>query len=175
MFPFRLIADLVSFPALSSSTLVLMDLDAERVHRTATAARTLIEAHGLGATVIETTDRREALRGADFVIITFQVGGVESYRWDVEIPRRYGIDQAVGDTVGPGGVFRFLRSVDAYTAIADDALELCPNAQFINYANPMAMPLRTSTRRASRRSASATACRAPPACSPARWACRTTR
>ncbi len=139
MFPFRLIADLVSFPALSSSTLVLMDLDADRVHRTATAARTLIEAHGLGATVIETTDRREALRDADFVIITFQVGGVESYRWDVEIPRRYGIDQAVGDTVGPGGVFRFLRSVDAYTAIAEDALELCPNAQFINYANPMAM------------------------------------
>ena len=139
VFPFRLIADLVSFPALSSSTLVLMDLDAGRVHRTATAARTLIEAHGLGATVIETTDRREALRDADFVIITFQVGGVESYRWDVEIPRRYGIDQAVGDTVGPGGVFRFLRSVDAYTAIAEDARELCPNAQFINYANPMAM------------------------------------
>lgn len=139
VFPFRLIADLVSFPALSSSTLVLMDLDAGRVHRTATAARTLIDAHGLGATVIETTDRREALRDADFVIITFQVGGVSSYRWDVEIPRRYGLDQAVGDTVGPGGVFRFLRSVDAYAAIAADALELCPKAQFINYANPMAM------------------------------------
>ena len=73
------------------------------------------------------------------MIITFQVGGVESYRWDVEIPRRYGVDQTVGDTVGPGGVFRFLRSVPAYQAIAADALEVCPDAVFINYANPMAM------------------------------------
>ena len=62
------------------------------------------------------------------MIITFQVGGVESYRWDVEIPRRYGVDQTVGDTVGPGGVFRFLRSVPAYQAIAADALEVCPDA-----------------------------------------------
>ena len=77
VFPFRLIADLVSFPALRSSTLVLMDLDAERVHRTATAARRSSNATGFGATMIETTDRREALREADFVIITFQVGGVD--------------------------------------------------------------------------------------------------
>ena len=139
VFPFRLIGDLISFPALQSSTLCLMDLDAERVARTATAARALVAHHGLDTTVIETTDRREALRDADFVIITFQVGGIDSYRHDVEIPRRYGVDQTVGDTVGPGGVFRFLRSVPAYEAIAADALELCPNAQFINYANPMAM------------------------------------
>ncbi|NEE03058.1 alpha-galactosidase [Phytoactinopolyspora halotolerans] len=139
VFPFRLIGDLVSFPALRSSTLCLMDVDADRLSRTATAARELVAHHGFDADVVETTDRREALRGADFVIITFQVGGVESYRHDVEIPRRYGIDQPVGDTVGPGGVFRFLRSVEAYTAIAADARELCPDAQFINYANPMAM------------------------------------
>lgn len=139
VFPFRLIGDLVSFPALQSSTLCLMDLDAERVSRTAAAARALVAHHGLDTTIIETTDRREALRDADFVIITFQVGGIDSYRHDVEIPRKYGVDQAVGDTVGPGGVFRFLRSVPAYEAIAADALELCPDAQFINYANPMAM------------------------------------
>lgn len=139
VFPIRLIGDILSFPALQGSTLALMDLDADRVQRTATAARALIDHHGFEATVIETTDRREALADADFVIITFQVGGIDSYRWDVEIPRRYGVDQAVGDTVGPGGVFRFLRSVLAYEAIAADALELCPNAQFINYANPMAM------------------------------------
>ena len=73
------------------------------------------------------------------VIITFQVGGVESYRYDVEIPRKFGIDQTVGDTLGPGGVFRFLRSVPAYEQIAKDAAELCPEALFLNYANPMAM------------------------------------
>jgi alpha-galactosidase len=139
VFPFRLIGDLVSFPALRSSTLYLMDLNAERVHRTATAARALVAHHGFDTTIVETTDRREALRDADFVIITFQVGGIDSYRHDVEIPRKYGVDQTVGDTVGPGGVFRFLRSVTAYEGIAADALELCPNAQFINYANPMAM------------------------------------
>lgn len=139
VFPFRLIGDLVSFPALRSSTLCLMDLDATRLSRTATAARDLVAHHGFDTEIVETTDRREALRDADFVIITFQVGGVEAYRYDVEIPRKYGVDQTVGDTVGPGGVFRFLRSVAAYDAIAADALELCPDAQFINYANPMAM------------------------------------
>ena len=139
VFPFRLIGDLVSFPALRSATLCLMDLSAERLSRTATAARELIAHHGFDTNIVETTDRREALRDADFVIITFQVGGVESYKHDVEIPRKYGVDQTVGDTVGPGGVFRFLRSVGAYEAIAADARELCPDAQFINYANPMAM------------------------------------
>lgn len=139
VFPFRLIGDLLSFPALRSSTLSLMDIDPARLSRVGDATRKLVEHHGFGTTVEETTDRREALREADIVIITFQVGGVESYRHDVEIPRRYGIDQAVGDTLGPGGVFRFLRSVRAYEEIAADARELCPQAQFINYANPMAM------------------------------------
>lgn len=139
VFPFRLIGDLLSFPALRSGELCLMDINAERVSRTARAARELASHHGFGTEITETTDRRDALRGADVVIITFQVGGLESYRHDVEIPRRYGVDQTVGDTVGPGGVFRFLRSVGAYEAIAADALELCPEAQFVNYANPMAM------------------------------------
>jgi len=139
VFPFRLIGDLMSFPAVRSSTLCLMDLNADRLSRTATAARELADHHGFNTEIVETTDRREALRDADFVIITFQVGGIESYRHDVEIPRKYGVDQTVGDTVGPGGVFRFLRSVASYDAIAADARELCPKAQFINYANPMAM------------------------------------
>ncbi|MFD1718584.1 alpha-glucosidase/alpha-galactosidase [Georgenia deserti] len=139
VFPFRLIGDLLSFPALRSARLTLMDIDADRLARVAGAARDLVDHHGFDAVVEETTDRREALSGADFVIITFQVGGIESYRHDVEIPRRYGVDQTVGDTVGPGGVFRFLRSVPAYEAIAADAREVCPDAQFINYANPMAM------------------------------------
>ena len=139
VFPFRLIGDLLSFPALQSSQLCLMDVNPDKLAPVADAARKLAAHHGFDTDVVETTDRREALTGADFVIITFQVGGVESYRHDVEIPRRYGVDQTVGDTVGPGGVFRFLRSVPAYTAIAEDALEVCPDAVFINYANPMAM------------------------------------
>lgn len=139
VFPLRLIGDLLSFPALQSARLCLMDVDPDKLAPVAAAARELAAHHGLAAEVVETTDRRAALTDADFVIITFQVGGVESYRHDVEIPRKYGVDQTVGDTVGPGGVFRFLRSVPAYTAIAQDALEVCPDAVFVNYANPMAM------------------------------------
>jgi alpha-galactosidase len=139
VFPFRLIGDLLSFPALRGAELCLMDINPERLAPVAAAARDLTQHHGFGARITETTDRREALRDADFVIITFQVGGIDAYRHDVEIPRRYGVDQTVGDTIGPGGVFRFLRSVPAYAGIAADARELCPKAQFINYANPMAM------------------------------------
>ena len=139
VFPFRLLGDILSFPALRESTLTLMDVNPDKLGPVAAATRELVAHHGFGATVEETTDRRAALDGADIVIITFQVGGVESYRHDVEIPRKYGIDQTVGDTVGPGGVFRFLRSVAAYDEIAADALEVCPGATFINYANPMAM------------------------------------
>ncbi|WP_337059448.1 alpha-glucosidase/alpha-galactosidase [Kineococcus sp. G2] len=139
VFPFRLVGDVLSFPALRSAHLCLMDIDPAKLGPVADATRKLVAHHGLGARVEETTDRRAALAGADVVIITFQVGGVEAYRHDVEIPRRYGVDQTVGDTLGPGGVFRFLRSVPAYDAIAADALEVCPDAVFVNYANPMAM------------------------------------
>jgi alpha-galactosidase len=139
VFPFRLIGDLLSFPALRDSDLTLMDIDADRLERTASATRALVAHHGFPTTVESTTDRRAALTGADYVIITFQVGGIDAFREDVEIPRRYGVDQTVGDTLGPGGVFRFLRSVVAYREIAADLAEVAPDAQVINYANPMAM------------------------------------
>jgi alpha-galactosidase len=139
VFPLTLIRDLLSFPALQESTFSLMDIEEKGVERTAGYARRLIESHGLPAKIEATTDRRSALDGADFVIITFQVGGIDAYRWDVEIPRRYGIDQTVGDTLGPGGVFRGLRSMLAIEQIALDMKSLCPNALLIQYANPMAM------------------------------------
>lgn len=139
VFPLRLVGDLLSFPALQGATFSLMDLDRGRAERTATSARDLVAHYGFAATVEATDDRREALAGADYVIVTFQVGGVDAYAHDVEIPRKYGLDQTVGDTLGPGGVFRFLRSAPAYREIAADMLELCPDALLINYANPMAM------------------------------------
>ena len=138
-FPLRLMGDLLSFPALQGATYALMDIDGGRAEATAEAAREVASHHGLSPTIEATTDRRAALDGAGYVIITFQVGGLEAYRHDVEIPRRYGLDQTVGDTLGPGGVFRFLRSVPDYDAIAADMHELCPDALLINYANPMAM------------------------------------
>jgi len=139
VFPLRLAADILSFPALQRSTLCLMDIDADRLAHTADHVRTLIEHHRLPTRLEVTTSQREALSGADFVIVTFQVGGLEAYRLDVEIPRKYGLDQTVGDTLGPGGIMRFLRSAPAYQQIAQDMHELCPQALLINYANPMAM------------------------------------
>jgi alpha-galactosidase len=120
-----------------------MDLDAGRVARTATAARELVSHHGLDVEVLETTDRREALAGADVVIITFQVGGVESYKWDVEIPRKYGIDQAVGDTVGPGGFMRAMRTLPMIAEIGEAVKQYAPDAWVLNFTNPMTTCIRT--------------------------------
>lgn len=139
VFPLRLMGDLLSFPALREAEYALMDISLERAERTATAARDLAGHYGFPAKIRATDDQRAALDGADYVIVTFQVGGLEAYEHDVEIPRKYGLDQPVGDTLGPGGVFRFLRSSVAYAAIARDMHELCPDALLINYANPMAM------------------------------------
>ena len=139
VFPLRLIADLLAFPALHGLEVSLMDIELDRAERTARAARELAEHHGVPASFTPTTDRRAALAGADWVIVTFQVGGVEAYGHDVNIPRKYGLDQPVGDTLGPGGVFRFLRTAPALARIAADLREVAPRATVLNYANPMAM------------------------------------
>jgi alpha-galactosidase len=139
VFPLRLVGDILSFPELRESTLVLMDIDPERLARTSSATRELVAHYGFPTEVETTTIRRHALAGADYVIVTFQVGGLDAYRLDLEIPRRHGIDQTVGDTLGPGGVFRFLRSAAVFREMAADMAELCPDALLINYANPMAM------------------------------------
>ena len=85
-----------------------------------------------------TTDRRKALKGADYVIIMIQVGGVDAFQVDYEIPMKYGVDQCIGDSMGPGGIFRALRTIPVLLDIARDMQELCPNAIMLNYANPMA-------------------------------------
>ena len=139
VFPLRLIADILSQRSTQNAHFALMDIDPSTLARTERAARALIAHHGLPATVSASTDQRESLRNADYVLVTFQVGGLAAYKHDVEIPRKYGVDQTVGDTLGPGGVMRFLRTAKALKQIAEDMLELCPKALVINYANPMAM------------------------------------
>ena len=139
VFPLRMVRDLLSFPALQDSTICLFDIDGDRNARTANTASQLIEQFELPTRLDATTDRDKALTGADFCICTFQVGGIEAYGYDVEIPREYGIDQCVGDSFGPGGIFRGLRSIEALRVIAEDMQRLCPDALFIQYANPMAI------------------------------------
>ncbi len=139
VFAKTLIGDILSFPALQTGTLSLVDINAERLDLMARYTRRLIDEQRLPAQLEVTEDRRLALRGADYVITVIQVGGARSYQLDIEIPRRYGIDQAVGDTIGPGGVFRGLRSIPVLLSICRDMEELCPHAWLLNYTNPMAI------------------------------------
>ncbi len=137
VFAKTLIADILSFPALQQGTLGLVDLNAERLELMAAYTRRLIEQQRLPATLEVTTERREVLPGADYVITVIQIGGSRAYELDMQIPRRYGVDQAVGDTIGPGGVFRGLRSIPVLLAICRDMEELCPQAWLLNYTNPL--------------------------------------
>jgi alpha-galactosidase len=130
--------DLLIVPELGDSTIALMDIDAGRLALAKEVVEALVARHGLRTRVEATTDRRDALRGADYVISTFQVGGVEAYALDVEIPQRYGVGQCVGDTLGPGGVFRALRTIPVLVDICRDMDEVAPDALLLNYVNPMA-------------------------------------
>ena len=137
VFPVELIRDILSFPSLGGAALVLYDIDKPAAERTARAAWRLIEIGGRAATVEVPDTVGGALAGADFVLTVFQVGSVRAYACDLEIPREYGIDQIVGDTLGPGGVFRGLRTIEALRVVAETMLEVCPGALLLNYANPM--------------------------------------
>ncbi|MCU0520174.1 MAG: alpha-galactosidase [Anaerolineae bacterium] len=137
VFPLTLIRDVLSFPALRGAHFSLMDIAHDNLARTFGHAERLITQHNLPASVEATTDLRKSLDGADFVVVTFQVGGIEAYAHDVEIPRKYGLDQTVGDTLGPGGIFRGLRTAAALDPIIDLMKQVCPDALMIQYANPM--------------------------------------
>lgn len=138
-FPAQLTFDILSFPELQDSTISLMDINRENLDRAFRLLGGAIKRLNLPAKVEATTDRRKALDGADYVFVVWQVGGIDAYTPDVEIPRKYGIDQCVGDTLGPGGVFRGVRSIPAYLEVCKDMKELCPNTLMINYANPMSI------------------------------------
>lgn len=139
VFTRNLTRDIVSYPELAGSELALMDIDPGRLARIGQLVQRLVEQEGSSITVTQTTDRRAALAGADYVVVTIQVGGVEQWRRDIEIPEKYGVSQCVGDTLGPGGIFRGLRHMAALDDIVTDMSELCPGALVLQYSNPMAM------------------------------------
>lgn len=134
-----LMTDFLGTPALRGSEYRLMALTRTRLDKMHAFVQRMIRENEIEATVTATTDRREALKDADYVVIMLQAGGVEEFRQDYEIPLKYGVDQCIADTLGPGGVFRALRHIPALLEIARDMQELCPKAILFNYANPMAM------------------------------------
>lgn len=134
-----LVRDILSFPALSDSIIALMDIDTERLASIKKAVEKIIAAGNYPAKIIATTDRAEALKDADGVVCTILAGGVNVWRYDVEIPKKYGVDINVGDTRGPSGIFRALRTIPVMLDICRDIERYCPDAIFLNYTNPMAM------------------------------------
>jgi alpha-galactosidase len=138
VFARNLCGDILLTPALAGCTLALMDIDPARLERARHIVETLAAQLGVPARVEATLDRREAVRGAQFVITTFQQGGLDAYALDIEIPQRYGVEQCVGDTLGPGGVFRALRSIPVLVGLGHDLDEVAPDALLLNYTNPMA-------------------------------------
>ena len=138
VFTRHLCSDILLTPALQESTIALMDIDPDRLALARDLVQTMIDRRGLKARVEATTDREEAVENADYVITTFQQGGLDAYKLDIEIPQRYGVGQCVGDTLGPGGVFRSLRTIPVLLDLCDDMDNLAPDALLINYVNPMA-------------------------------------
>jgi len=134
-----LMLDILSTPGLGDTEFALMDPSTIRSSQVEAFAKRVIKDNGLKAKVWVTTDQREALKSAKYVIATFQVGGVKGFEYDYKIPMKHGVDQCIGDTLGPGGIFRALRSIPVTLKLAQDMEELCPDAYLLNYVNPMAM------------------------------------
>ena len=138
VFTRNLCSDILLASSLQESTISLMDIDEGRLRSSRELVQNIVDQRELPAKVEATTDRREAISGADYVVTTFQQGGLEAYALDIEIPKKYGVEQCVGDTLGPGGVFRALRTIPVLLDLCDEMDELAPDALLLNYVNPMA-------------------------------------
>jgi len=141
-----LVRDILTFPRLADSTLALMDIDPERLDFARRSVQRIVDLGGYPARVEATLDRTEALRDADFVLVTILVGDTAVWRHDIEIPKQYGVDINIGDTRGPAGIFRALRTIPVMLDIAHDVERYCPQATLLNYTNPMAMLCRAMQR-----------------------------
>ena len=133
----RLLADFANTASLHDCTVALTDIDESSLPPMLTIAKHIVTTRGIGMEVSATTDLGAALEGADFVIIALSVGGFASMAHDLEIPARYGLWQPVGDSVGPGGISRSLRSIPVVMRIAAEVERHAPGATVLNVSNPL--------------------------------------
>lgn len=138
VFTKTLIRDILAGPV-RDVEFVLMAPSTRRTSLIARWAEALLEAHGLAAKVTTETDQARAIAGSDYVITTFQIGGLRATELDYEIPMRYGVDQCIGDTLAPGGIFRALRGIPVARSVVEDMRASAPAALLLNYTNPMDM------------------------------------
>ena len=134
-----LVRDLMTFPLLKDAELALVDIDAERLEFAKKACKKIISMGNYPARIAASLNRRDVLKDADAVLVTILCGDTDVWKHDILIPEKYGIDINVGDTRGPSGIFRALRTIPTMLEICQDMEELCPKAIMLNYTNPMAM------------------------------------
>ena len=147
VFSKNLTGDLLHYPEFRDATFSYMDVDAERLKVGANLCRKVAKALGANPTIEETQDRRAALSGADFVICMVQIGGFNSTLVDFEIPRKYGLNITIGDTTGPAGVARALRTFPFMRDLARDIRDVAsPDCWLLNYSNPMSANMTTIAR-----------------------------
>ena len=148
----NLLGDLLAYPELQDATIALHDIDPDRLRTAERMAAWTATAMGATPRVEAHLDRRAALQGADVVINTIQVGGARATLIDFDIPARYGLRYTINDTINVGGVMRGLRTIPIVLDIVRDMEEVCPDAWFLNYTNPLAMLVRAASERSGIRS-----------------------
>lgn len=133
--------DILQIPGNRGGEIALVDIDRKRLTTMHTLITMLVASHGLEDTwsVTASTERTDVLNGTDYLINSIEVSGVDCVRYDNDIPLEYGVSQCIGDTIGPGGLFKGLRTIPVWLEILRDAEELCPEALVLSYTNPMSM------------------------------------
>jgi alpha-galactosidase len=139
VFARQIITDILAIEGLDTGVFALVDIDAKRLDLARSIAERLVELSGKRWKVEASTDRRDVLHGTDYVVNSIEVAGLQNVRADYDIPMRYGVDQCIGDTIGPGGVFKALRTGPAWLEIVADTERLAPTATILNYTNPMSI------------------------------------
>ena len=139
VFARQLITDILQIEGLDEGCFALVDIDASRLELARQIAERLVALSGKRWSVCTSSERRDLLAGSDFIINSIEVAGLANVRHDFDIPMKYGINQCIGDTIGPGGIFKTLRTGPAWLDILHDAEELCPQAWILNYTNPMSI------------------------------------
>lgn len=149
VFAFEIITDLLMTPALEEGVIALVDIDATRLELAQQIAEKAISVTGRRWRVEASTDRNQVLPGTDYLINTIEVAGLANVRHDFDIPMKYGVNQCIGDTIGPGGIFKALRTLPAWIDILRDTERLAPGALVMNYTNPMSLTCLTGLRASS--------------------------
>jgi alpha-galactosidase len=136
----RLMRDVLTVPELQDTVFAFTDISKKNLEMVAQLAQRDISENRVPAKIISTTNRRKALEGADYIFSMVRVGGLEAFKYDIEVPLKYGVDQCVGDTLAPGGIMYAQRGIPVLLGFCKDIREVSkPGALFMNYANPMAM------------------------------------